>query len=292
MLRNFSKSKRMIGLWLALLALVVPLLVQAGGWAVLSLQSWPEEVVAERPFTIQFVVRQHGNYLMGGLSPVVTAVNQSSGGRLTFDAVAAAEDGYYHAEMTLPQSGAWEWQINAFGYDHVMPPLQVGAAESAAADESVRLSAVPFTIGIVSLVVAIVALFAWWQQRSRLRLAFAAVGIVVAAVALTVPWGSETAVAEQTNQAAVASAEMGEVLFVAKGCNTCHQHDGVTYARNFANIGPNLSQYVGNPDYLQSWLKDPAALKPQTLMPNLALNEEEIQILAAFLSQKEVGSDS
>ena len=292
MLGKFSRGKWMIALCLAVVTLALPLLVRAGGWAVLTLDTWPAEVVAERPFTIEFVVRQHGAHLMAGLSPVVTAVHPDSGNRLTFKA--AAEEGHYQAELVLPRSGEWEWHINAFGYDHVMPPLQVIAGESlpVATGQAVIPASAPFTIGIVSLLAATVAFLAWWQQRTRLRLAFVAITAVMAVVALAVPRGSETVVAEQTNQPAMASAEMGEVLFVAKGCITCHQHDGVTLANNFASIGPNLSHYAGNPDYLQSWLKNPAALKPATIMPDLALTEEEIQILAAFLSQKGNGRDS
>ena len=291
---KFSRSKWMIALCLAVVTLALPLLVRAGGWAVLTLETWPAEVVAERPFSVEFVVRQHGAHLMAGLSPTVTAVHPDSGDRLTFTAVAAAEEGHYQAELALPHSGEWRWQINAFAYDHVMPPLQVMASEGldVATRQTVISASVPSTIGIVSLAATTVALLAWWQQRTLLRLAFVAITAVVAVVALAVPWESQTAVAEQTNQPVMASADMGEVLFVAKGCITCHQHDGVTLANNFAAIGPNLSHYAGNPDYLQSWLKDPAALKPATIMPDLALTEEEIQILSAFLSQKGNGQDS
>lgn len=37
------------------------------------------------------------------------------------------------------------------------------------------------------------------------------------------------------------------------------------------------------PDYLRRWFKDPARLKPGTLMPNFGLSEEEIENLIAFL---------
>jgi mono/diheme cytochrome c family protein len=294
MLGKFFRNKWMIAVCLAVVTLAFPLLARAGGWAVLTLETWPAEVLAERPFTIEFVVRQHGAHLMSGLSPVVTAVHPDSGDKVTFEAVAAAEEGHYQAELTLPHSGEWEWQINAFAYDHVMPPLQVMMDESVVdpTKQAAIPTSVPFTIGIASLVATAVGLWAWGRQRTQLRLAFVAIMAAVAVAALAVPWRSETAVAEQTNRPTLAAAEMGEVLFVAKGCITCHQHDGITLANNFAAIGPNLSHYAGDPDYLQSWLKDPAALKPTTIMPDLALSEEEIQILAAFLSQKGNERDS
>ncbi len=37
------------------------------------------------------------------------------------------------------------------------------------------------------------------------------------------------------------------------------------------------------PDYLRDWFKDPAKMKPGTLMPNFGLSDEEIEDLIAFL---------
>ena len=53
--------------------------VQAGGWAVVTLQEWPDQVGAERPFSLRFAVRQHGLHLLGGLSPTVMAVHPNTG---------------------------------------------------------------------------------------------------------------------------------------------------------------------------------------------------------------------
>jgi cytochrome c2 len=77
----------------------------------------------------------------------------------------------------------------------------------------------------------------------------------------------------------------GKALFSAKGCATCHHHAAI------ANSGtgpggefPDLTAYRWNADYLRSWLKDPAAIKPNTYMPNLGLKQDEIEALIAFLS--------
>jgi cytochrome c oxidase subunit 2 len=37
------------------------------------------------------------------------------------------------------------------------------------------------------------------------------------------------------------------------------------------------------PEGLAGWLRDPAAVKPGSLMPNVGLTEEEIDALVAFL---------
>lgn len=76
----------------------------------------------------------------------------------------------------------------------------------------------------------------------------------------------------------------GRALFVAKGCNTCHLHAAALNTWS-TQSGPNLTNYQNTTDYLRNWLKDPQALKPNTEMPNLALQAHEIEALAAFLTQ-------
>jgi cytochrome c len=77
----------------------------------------------------------------------------------------------------------------------------------------------------------------------------------------------------------------GKALFSAKGCVTCHHHSAVP-GSGFASGSdvPDLTAYRWNADYLRSWLKDPAAIKPGTPMPNLELKSDEIEALIAFLS--------
>ena len=84
---------------------------------------------------------------------------------------------------------------------------------------------------------------------------------------------------------AVEPEAMGEALFVAKGCIQCHVYDRVTMAENMIQIGPNLTYVKRPPEYLQAWLTNPPALKPETQMPNLQLSEAEIDELVAFLQQ-------
>jgi cytochrome c2 len=87
--------------------------------------------------------------------------------------------------------------------------------------------------------------------------------------------------------AAVSEADIayGRALFLAKGCATCHHHAAV--ANSGAGPGgefPDLTTYRWNADYLRAWLRDPAAVKPNTYMPNLGLRKDEIEALIAFLS--------
>jgi cytochrome c1 len=37
------------------------------------------------------------------------------------------------------------------------------------------------------------------------------------------------------------------------------------------------------PDDIRKWLKDPRADKPRSIMPNLGLNDHELDVLVAYL---------
>ena len=78
-------------------------------------------------------------------------------------------------------------------------------------------------------------------------------------------------------------AATGKALFVAKGCVNCHAHRDFSAASQ--SFGPVLSDYQPNAEYVTRWLRDPAAIKPGTLMPNLQLSEAEIAALIAYLAK-------
>jgi cytochrome c1 len=46
---------------------------------------------------------------------------------------------------------------------------------------------------------------------------------------------------------------------------------------------PNLSEKNYGTEYLRMWLHDPQAVKSQTQMPKVELNDGEIEALIAFL---------
>jgi cytochrome c oxidase subunit 2 len=88
-----------------------------------------------------------------------------------------------------------------------------------------------------------------------------------------------------------AIAQAGEQLFVQRGCVGCHAIAG-TAAQ--AEVGPNLTHFGSRqtlaagildnaPDNLARWLKNPQAVKPGSLMPNLGLPDDDITALVAYL---------
>lgn len=84
-------------------------------------------------------------------------------------------------------------------------------------------------------------------------------------------------------------AAYGKALFAAKGCAQCHVHAAIAESGQFAGgYGAegalDLTQHPLDPAYLRRWLKNPAAVKPNTSMPTLGLSDEEITALVAFLN--------
>ncbi len=90
---------------------------------------------------------------------------------------------------------------------------------------------------------------------------------------------------------ATGDAAQGEALFMKGACVACHTING-TPAQG--KIGPNLTHVksrtiiaggaldntTGN---MWTWLADPQAVKPGTVMPNLHLSQQDIILLAQFL---------
>ncbi len=64
-------------------------------------------------------------------------------------------------------------------------------------------------------------------------------------------------------------------------CTACHSLGG-----RGGSVGPALDGVADrfSPDYLDRWLRDPAAVKPGTLMPNLHLSEEQVTDMVTYLS--------
>jgi len=100
----------------------------------------------------------------------------------------------------------------------------------------------------------------------------------------------ETTVSDSLSSAEKASLEIqqGAALFVAKGCIVCHQHNDLNVGEyESIAVGPELTTYSENPDFLHKWLEDPSALKPSAAMPTLDLSDDEIEALIAFLNAEE-----
>jgi cytochrome c2 len=89
------------------------------------------------------------------------------------------------------------------------------------------------------------------------------------------------------------SSPEAKAILKAKSCGTCHVIPGVEGA--YGKFGPSLkglrdrARILGgtmkySTKNMEKWLKNPKALKPDTMMPNTGLSDEEIEILIQFFN--------
>jgi len=281
-------SHRLIPLLLisGLMALALPAPALAGGWAVITLDELPTQVYAGQPFTVGFTVLQHGRTPMGKLSPTLSARHAGSGESIIVGAKPENEIGHYTATLTLPRTGTWAWSIQAFTMDQPMPPLSVLTGTTVNAPSPQPLLPLPLIVGFLGLVGTAGALWVSLRRRVRWALTLAIAGVIVSGVSFTSA-ASRPAEPKSPAIATVSPQEIGQALFLAKGCATCHAHQEIQRDIDgmiFVDIGPNLSNFSADPEYLRGWLRNPASVKPKTEMPALQLSDSEIDALIAFLN--------
>lgn len=295
----FTRFRIAIGLAL-LVALAVAVPVFAGGWAVITLDELPMDVVAGEPITVGFTVLQHGKTPMEGLEPAIFA-NLNKEQEFVVNAEPDGKPGHYTATLTFPKEGEWRWFINAFSMEQLMPALTV-AAPAVGTMSQPALKSGPVTARFPTLTVVrlsalglgLAGLAFAFRRRSRLAVALTVVcllvgvGSFVAAPDVPEVDAQSQSLSETINKPSISQAELGGQLFVAKGCITCHTHTKVVSASEYwvINAGPNLTTFSASPEALRMRLKDPSSVKSDTQMPNLDLTEGEIEALIAFINSK------
>jgi hypothetical protein len=93
----------------------------------------------------------------------------------------------------------------------------------------------------------------------------------------------QTVVAAGASRPALAAHERGQMLFVAKGCNTCHANSDLSDRpeNQVITSGPELGagRHLGR-EYVIQKMKNPNS----QIMPDLGLSDAEMAALAVFLS--------
>jgi cytochrome c553 len=85
--------------------------VKLGGWAVVSVKDAPDHFVVDKPVTFDFVVRQHGETPLDGLSPSISA---RKGVRwVNGKVVPTPGAGVYRATIAVPATGDWNLTIES-----------------------------------------------------------------------------------------------------------------------------------------------------------------------------------
>src|SRR5262249_43004448 len=78
----------------------------AGGWAIITLNEFPDYAVEGKPLNLTFSVRQHGVTLLPGLQPKIQATT-SSGLQAKAGVKPTSNRGEYTRSRPLPQRGEW-----------------------------------------------------------------------------------------------------------------------------------------------------------------------------------------
>ena len=291
-----SRIRTPIGLAL-LFAIVFAFPAIAGGWAVITLDELPSNVVAGEPLSIGFTVLQHGRTPMTDLHPTLTA-KLSSAETMVISAQPNGKPGHYVATLTFPKEGSWEWSIQAFTMDQSMPVLNVATSNTASATkvESKPASFTPLLLLRASAFgIALIGLILAFRRKSRLTGALAGLCLLVGAgtfmTGMTTPKveGQSKESSEISIESSASQVELGRQLFIAKGCITCHYNDRAADRSEYWTIeigATDLSNFSASPEVLFVRLKDPAAAKSDTKMPNLGLKKTEIEALVAFINSK------
>jgi cytochrome c2 len=91
-----------------------------------------------------------------------------------------------------------------------------------------------------------------------------------------------------------ADAQRGHDLIQHIGCGSCHQIGGVTGANG--QVGPTLrnfktKRYIAGhlpatPENVARWIRNPQAIEPGTIMPNLGVNERDARDIVAYLESQ------
>ena len=92
----------------------------------------------------------------------------------------------------------------------------------------------------------------------------------------------QTVVAAGRSRPALAARDRGQMLFVSKGCNTCHANSDLTNRpeNQVITVGPELGARHLAREYVIQKMKNPAS----QVMPDLGLSDADMAAIAVFLS--------
>jgi hypothetical protein len=105
-------KNRRTSLLVASFLLLITAAVYAGGWAIITVNDFPDYGVAGKSVTVTFSVRQHGVTLTDGLKPV--AFVRTPGQRsLKIDAQSTKRTGEYRFDLQFTEPGDWTISIDS-----------------------------------------------------------------------------------------------------------------------------------------------------------------------------------
>jgi hypothetical protein len=104
--------KQRISVAIAGLLMLIAATTYAGGWAIVTVNDFPEYGVVGKTATVTFSVRQHGLTLADGLKPVAF-VKTPDKKSLRIEGMPAHRSGEYRFDLTFTQPGDWTVSIDS-----------------------------------------------------------------------------------------------------------------------------------------------------------------------------------
>jgi len=164
-----------------LLFVAIASVASAGGWAVVTLDAMPPQVVVNQPVTIGMMIRQHGRTPWVYENVRVRGFH-STGETYELRAV-MDQRGHYTATLNFPRAGTWQWAVssglmpewqpmpNLIVEDPAQRESEFAAAHNATApfNASNLRAMVPslamLGLGILGFVGSSAGLWFWWRKH-------------------------------------------------------------------------------------------------------------------------------
>lgn len=148
----------------ALIAVATASTALAGGWAITTVDSMPEEFDAGGTYAIEYTVRQHGQHPADAGPSHVTLQNPEGKQSLRFDAENLG-NGRYRVEITLPTEGIWTWEVA-----HGFGPQSLGSIEvsrpGAATGGFDLVDGLKVILPLATLIAAVLTVREWSRARA------------------------------------------------------------------------------------------------------------------------------
>lgn len=114
--------------------------------------------------------------------------------------------------------------------------------------------------------------------------------VVADAPARYAAWSAHQATPAAANALTDAATQHGRDVFEGSTCASCHTVQGTTAHGSLGDLTHLMSRQsiaagvlANTPGNLASWIHDPQAVKPGTLMPRVALSDTDLQALVLWL---------
>ena len=129
-----SMRRRMVAAMTMLVALAVPGVASAGGWATVGLDPPPRDLRAGQPWAVELTILQHGRTPLDWVAPKVSIRPAGGGRERAFAATHTGRPGVYAAQVVVPAAGVWTYAVDdGFTARHTFGELRV--ADSATPDD-------------------------------------------------------------------------------------------------------------------------------------------------------------